>query len=365
MSFGYTRTLNGLQLIGQNTISPSEPGDIRYNSSTTNLEYFNNSLRILANLDEAQTFTNKIIDGTLNTLINVPAGSLNLTGSITSADINGQLSIAVGGTGQSTQTTAFNALSPLTTKGDIVVYNGTNNIRLPVGTNSQVLTADSSQASGLIWSNSAVANNSITEFKLTTSVAGNGLTGGNGTPLSVVVDNSTIQITGNTLSVKSQGITATQILNNTITASQIANTTITATQIANATITGTQVSSNINLPGNAVKENGQNIIVSNTNASTSSLCIVRGNINPIGGPVLGEGYTSSHGTPGVVTITFTTPFAEIPVVVTSCQSGAARFSRTNDTPAPSSSAVTITCYESETGNATDTQFNFIAIGQRA
>jgi hypothetical protein len=65
------------------------------------------------------------------------------------------LPIAGGGTGQTTQTAAMDALSPTTTKGDILVDNGTNVIRLPIGTDGQVLTADSGEASGLIWSTAA------------------------------------------------------------------------------------------------------------------------------------------------------------------------------------------------------------------
>ena len=40
--------------------------------------------------------------------------------------------------------------SPLTTKGDIYVY-GATNTRLPVGTDGQVLSSDSIQATGLKW----------------------------------------------------------------------------------------------------------------------------------------------------------------------------------------------------------------------
>ncbi|MEK2644864.1 tail fiber domain-containing protein [Bdellovibrio sp. BCCA] len=66
-------------------------------------------------------------------------------------EVTGTLPIANGGTGQTTATAAFNGLSPSTTKGDLIVHDGTNDIRLPVGTNGQVLSANSAQASGLQW----------------------------------------------------------------------------------------------------------------------------------------------------------------------------------------------------------------------
>ncbi|XGC80230.1 tail fiber domain-containing protein [Bdellovibrio bacteriovorus] len=72
--------------------------------------------------------------------------AINLT-----SEVTGALPIANGGTGQTTIGGAFNALSPLTTKGDLVSNDGTNDVRLPVGTNGQVLTANSAQASGLQW----------------------------------------------------------------------------------------------------------------------------------------------------------------------------------------------------------------------
>ena len=57
-----------------------------------------------------------------------------------------------GGTGQTTQTAAFDALAPTTTKGDLIVHDGTDNIRLAVGgTNGHVLTVDSTTATGLAW----------------------------------------------------------------------------------------------------------------------------------------------------------------------------------------------------------------------
>lgn len=59
--------------------------------------------------------------------------------------------IAKGGTGSASATVGFNNLGPSTTKGDLIVHDGTNNIRFPVGTNARVLTADSSKPSGLDW----------------------------------------------------------------------------------------------------------------------------------------------------------------------------------------------------------------------
>ncbi len=72
------------------------------------------------------------------------------------SDVTGTLPIANGGTGATTAIAAFNGLSPLTAKGDVLANDGTNDVRLPAGTNGQVLTADSAQASGLRWATPTV-----------------------------------------------------------------------------------------------------------------------------------------------------------------------------------------------------------------
>lgn len=75
---------------------------------------------------------------------------------LTLDNIGGTLSISKGGTGQTSKTPAFDALAPSTTKGDLIAYDGSDNIRVAVGTNGQVLTADSTQASGLNWTSPLV-----------------------------------------------------------------------------------------------------------------------------------------------------------------------------------------------------------------
>ncbi len=64
------------------------------------------------------------------------------------------VSIAKGGTGQTTKTAAFDALSPSTTLGDLILYNGTNNVRLPIGGAGRVLTSNGTTAAWTVPSTS-------------------------------------------------------------------------------------------------------------------------------------------------------------------------------------------------------------------
>lgn len=92
----------------------------------------------------------------------VPTLNQNTTG--TAANVTGTVAIANGGTGQTTKVAAFDALSPSTTKGDLIGFDGTDNVRLAVGTNNQVLTADSTTATGLKWA--SVSSGNITSLGL-------------------------------------------------------------------------------------------------------------------------------------------------------------------------------------------------------
>ena len=89
-----------------------------------------------------------------------PTLNQNTTG--TASNVTGTVAIANGGTGQTSQTAAFDALSPATTKGDLIVSNGTDNVRLAVGTDAYVLTADAASAAGVKWAVAGSSSNNIT-----------------------------------------------------------------------------------------------------------------------------------------------------------------------------------------------------------
>ena len=75
-----------------------------------------------------------------------PTFNQNTTG--TAAGLSATLAIGSGGTGQTTASAAFNALSPITTTGDLIIGNGTNSAtRLAIGSNNTVLTSNGTTAS--------------------------------------------------------------------------------------------------------------------------------------------------------------------------------------------------------------------------
>jgi|GEM_PF-1474626 len=96
------------------------------------------------------TGANQILQ--LNGSSQIPAVDGSLLTNLTPANLSTAVPISKGGTGQTTQTAAFNALSPLTTKGDLITHNGTNNVRLPAGADFKYLRANSAQSTGLEYS---------------------------------------------------------------------------------------------------------------------------------------------------------------------------------------------------------------------
>ena len=145
------------------------------------------------------------------------AGTTGLTPSSATAGaitLGGTLSIANGGTGQTTAGAAFNALSPITTTGDLIIGNGANSAtRLAIGTSGQFLTSNGTTASwaapatsGTVTSVSVVTANgfagtvatatSTPAITLTTSVTG--LLYGNGTSVAAASAAQVVAVIGTT-----------------------------------------------------------------------------------------------------------------------------------------------------------------------
>jgi len=132
---------------------------------------------------------------------------LTLTG--TQFSLSAPVSIANGGTGQTTASAAFNALSPITTTGDLIIGNGANSAtRLAIGANGYLLTSNGTTATwtaaptsmvypgagipnstGSAWGTSYTTSGSGTVVALTTSPVFT--TPNLGTPSAGVLTNAT------------------------------------------------------------------------------------------------------------------------------------------------------------------------------
>lgn len=113
--------------------------------------------------------------GTQNVFVTYPAsksvnldasGNVSPLGTVASGTWQGTaVGISYGGTGQTTAGAAFNALSPITTTGDLIVGNGSNSAtRLAIGTNGYVLTSNGTTAT---WSDPNYPTSSYTRTSFT------------------------------------------------------------------------------------------------------------------------------------------------------------------------------------------------------
>jgi len=101
----------------------------------------------------------------------VPTWNQNTTG--TAAGLSATLAITSGGTGQTTASAAFNALSPITTTGDLILGNGTNSAtRLPIGASTYVLTSNGTTASWTAPSSFPGGSNTQVQYNNSGAFAG-------------------------------------------------------------------------------------------------------------------------------------------------------------------------------------------------
>jgi hypothetical protein len=150
-------------------------GTIRYNGGS--VEFCNGSTWAAFGVSGAGLTS---LGGQTGNTQTFAAGATGLTPGISSASnvhtLNIPLASGAGVTSGTISKTDYDSFaakltSPLTTKGDLLSRDGTTHVRLPAGTNGQVLSANSATASGLEWV--AAASGDITDV-----VAGAGLTGG-------------------------------------------------------------------------------------------------------------------------------------------------------------------------------------------
>jgi hypothetical protein len=108
-----------------------------------------------------------------------PTFNQNTTG--TAAGLSTTLAISSGGTGQTTASAAFNALSPITSTGDLIIGNGTNSAtRLPIGSNNFILTSNGTTATwaaaptSMVYPSAGIANSTGSAWGTSYAVSGTG-----------------------------------------------------------------------------------------------------------------------------------------------------------------------------------------------
>lgn len=125
------------------TSGPYGPGDIEIAGSLYSNKIFENTDGLGVDVEDV-VFSNKTV-----LMSDVPT--------VTQPGLSGKYLMYFDATDQKLKSIdsagVITVYQPLTTKGDLVVHNGTTEVRLPSGTNGQVLTVNSSSSSGVEWAN--------------------------------------------------------------------------------------------------------------------------------------------------------------------------------------------------------------------
>lgn len=317
--------------------APIPPSGININSD---LSFANNQATNM----KAVLFQNQSSLATVNALYTV-AGDLYFN------DPTGAIQMTIGGAVNATSSGIVSGAASAAFSGGVLVVNAAANTPANIQCGSVLLGNNSAASNFLTLAPPAAmaASFNLTLPSLPASTKIMALDSSGNMSGLYSVDNSTITISANVIGVPSGAIGTTQL----------AALSVTAAKVANATLTGTQMSSNINLPGTAVKVSGANVVASNTN-NTNGLTVLRGSINSSGSLISGEGLSIVHSSTGVYTITFQNSFSDVPSVVATAVGTVLICTMVTGTPGATVSVQ----WRDSSGTLTDTGFFMIAMGQR-
>jgi len=109
------------------------------------------------------------VAATVPAFLSISGSPITSSGTLAISYSGTALPIANGGTGQTTASAAFNALSPVTSTGDLIIGNGTNSAtRLAIGANNYVLTSNGTTATWAVatGSGATITNDTATSTNL-------------------------------------------------------------------------------------------------------------------------------------------------------------------------------------------------------
>lgn len=173
------------------------PGTITF--GTTNITFTQVSSAQVYSAGTGLTLTNTTFSitpvgtaGTYGSASQVPVITTNASGQVTTVTntsiaisgsqiTSGAVAIANGGTGQTTASAAFNALSPITVEGDLIIGNGANSAtRLAIGANGYILSSNGTTAvwspapSSMVYPGAGIPNSTGSAWGTSYSTSGSG-----------------------------------------------------------------------------------------------------------------------------------------------------------------------------------------------
>lgn len=207
----------------------------------------------------AGTVTGNLFSGSGASLTNLNASNIS----------SGTLAIARGGSGATTSQGAINAISQLTTNGDLLYNDGTNSTRLARGTNGQCLTSTSTT---LQWG--SCGSGGISSLTLAAS-SGSSQTLSNGDTITIAAG-SNITTTAGATDTVTVAVSSSPTFSGTVTANLFSGsgasiTSLNGTNVSSGTVADARLSSNVALLDRSSQTfTGSSQLFKNTSNSTTA-----------------------------------------------------------------------------------------------